>query len=465
MKMNTYRSGFNRGLLLIILVQLPLQVVLAQNRADSIFIQKLFSTALVQKQGYHFLKDLCKNAGPRISGSPEAAKAVDIAYDYLKRFGADTVYKQEVMVPHWVRGKVHEGYYLSGKTKHTIKIEALGGSIATPVNGITAEVIEVKGLKYLKNFSEKEIKGKMVFFNGPMEEEHIQTFKAYGGCVSQRWAGAMEAAKLGAVAVIIRSVTMAVDYYPHTGSMGYNDTITKIPAVATSTIDADKLSKELMKNPSLKLFYNIDCQTLPDVLSYNVIGEIKGSLYPNDVILVGGHLDAWDLAEGAHDDGAGIAHSLEVIRLFKELGYQPKRTIRVVCFMNEENGLRGAIKYGEWAKTNGETHILALETDAGGFTPRGFSFDTDDKSFAFINTWQPLLHQFGIGEITRGGSGADISRLKGNCTILCGLHPDSQRYFDHHHAANDVFEAVHPRELELGSAACAALLYLVDKHW
>ncbi len=449
---------------LILIILLPL-AAFAQRQSDSIFIQRLFSTALVQKQGYYFLKDLCKNAGPRISGSAEAAKAVDIAFSYLKKFGADTVYKQEVMVPHWVRGNMHDAYYISGKQKVKISIEALGGSVATSSNGITAEVIEVIGMKDLKNFTDKDIKGKIVFFNGPMDEEHIQTFKAYGGCVGQRWAGAMEAAKLGAVAVIIRSVTMSVDYYPHTGSMGYNDSIAKIPAVATSTIDADKLSKELKKNPSLKLYYNINCLTLPDVLSYNVIGEIRGSEFPDEVIVVGGHLDAWDLAEGAHDDGAGIAHSLEVIRLFKELGYKPRRTIRVVCFMNEENGLRGAIKYGEWAKTTGEKHIMALETDAGGFTPRGFSFDTDDKSYAFINTWQPLLYQFGIGELSRGGSGADISRLKGNCTILCGLHPDSQRYFDHHHAANDVFEAVHPRELELGAAACAAILYLVDKHW
>lgn len=437
----------------------------AQTKQDSVFIQKLFGTALVQKQGYKFLKELCKQAGPRISGSPEAAKAVDIAFNYLKKFGADTVYKQEVMVPHWVRGNKSEGYVLSNNKKQIIKIEALGGSIATSSSGLKAAVIEVNGMKDLKNFTDKDIKGKIVFFNGAMEEEHIQTFKAYGGCVAQRWAGAMEAARLGAVGVVIRSVTMSVDYLPHTGSMGYNDTITKIPAVATSTIDADWLSAELKRNPNLQLYFNINCQTLPDVLSYNVIGEIRGSEFPNEIILVGGHLDAWDLAEGAHDDGAGIAHSLEVIRLFKELGYKPRRTIRVVCFMNEENGLRGAIKYGEWAKESGEKHILALETDAGGFTPRGFSFDTDNKSFAFINSWQPLLHQFGIGEITRGGSGADISRLKGNCIVLCGLHPDSQRYFDHHHAANDTFEHVHPRELELGAAACAALLYLTDKYW
>lgn len=440
-------------------------VCVSQSKQDSIFIQKLFSTALVQKEGYQFLKVLCKQAGKRISGSAEAAKAVDIAFNYLKKFGADTVYKQEVMVPHWVRGNKKEGIVFSNNKKHTINIEALGGSIATSSAGLRAGVVEVKGMKDLKNFSEADIKGKIVFYNGPMEEEHIHTFKAYGGCVAQRWAGAMEAARLGAVGVVIRSVTMSVDYFPHTGSMGYNDTIRKIPAVATSTIDADWLSAELKRNPNLELYININCQSLPDVLSYNVIGEIRGAEFPDEIILVGGHLDAWDLAEGAHDDGAGIAHSLEVIRLFKELGYKPRRTIRVVCFMNEENGLRGATKYAEWASNNGEKHILALETDAGGFTPRGFSFDTDDKSFAFIHSWQPLLHKFGIGEITRGGSGADISRLKNNCVVLCGLHPDSQRYFDHHHAANDVFESVHPRELELGAAACAALLYLTDKYW
>ncbi len=437
----------------------------AQSSEDSLFIQKLFSTALKQEQGYDFLKYLCKNAGPRISGSMASEKAVNIALDYLIKFGADTVYKQEVMVPHWIRGNVHTAYIYSGKQKLMLHIEALGGSVATLPSGISAQVIEVVGLKELKKLNAKDVNGKIIFLNGPMDKENIQTFKSYGGAVGQRWAGAIEAARLGAIGVVVRSVTMSMDYFPHTGSMAYNDSISKIPAIAISTLDAELLSKELSKNPTLSLFFNINCQTLPDVLSYNVIGEIRGTEFPNEIIVVGGHLDAWDLAEGAHDDGAGITHSIEVIRLFKELGYKPKRTIRVVCYMNEENGLRGGTKYAEWAKSTNEKHILALESDAGGFTPRGFSFDTDNRSFAYLNTWQPLLQKFGIGEFSRGGSGADVSRLKGNCTVLAELLPDSQRYFDVHHAGNDIFENIHPRELELGSAACATLIYLTDKYW
>ena len=214
----------------------------------------------------------------------------------------------------------------------------------------------------------------------------------------------------------------------------------------------------------MKLYFRQTCKVFPDVQSYNVIGEIKGSEFPNEIITVGGHLDSWDLGDGSHDDGAGCVQSMEVLRLLKETGYKPKRTIRVVLFMNEENGLRGATKYAEVAKEKGEHHVFALESDAGGFTPRGFSFDCDEANFAQITSWKSLFKPYLIHYFEQGGSGADVGPLKGNGTVLAGLRPDSQRYFDHHHAENDTFEHVNKRELELGAATMASLVYLIDKY-
>lgn len=438
-----------------------------QTETDSVVIQKFFETALTDKHGYYALRTLCKTIGHRLSGSPQAAKAVDWSVDYLKKCGADTVYKQEVMVPHWVRGEKETASFTANfmRTPATVTVLALGGSIGTGKDGLKAQVFEVNGMTGWSKVTEADVKGKIVFFNGPMEEANINTFHSYGDCVTQRWAGAMSAAKLGAVGVIVRSVTMSVDDHPHTGSMGYADTIKKIPAVAIAAKDAELLSSVLKKDPNLWFRFRTTCETLDDVLSYNVIAELRGSEFPNEYLVVGGHLDSWDVGEGAHDDGAGIVHSAEAIRLIKQTGYKPKRTVRVVFFMNEENGLRGAREYAEWVKETKQKHVLALESDAGGFTPRGFSFDGDDAFNSKVMQWQPLLQHFGCGDFSFGHSGADVGRLEGACDVMAGFLPDSQRYFDHHHAETDVFEAVHPRELELGAAACTALVYLFDQHW
>ena len=299
-----------------------------------------------------------------------------------------------------------------------------------------------------------------------MQADLIQTFEAYGGCVDQRYSGAAEAAKYGAVGVMVRSMNLRLDNYPHTGSMSYGDLPVekRIPAAAISTNGAEMLSTVLALNKDVKLYFRQTCKVFPDVQSYNVIGEIKGSEFPNEIITVGGHLDSWDLGDGSHDDGAGCVQSMEVLRLLKETGYKPKRTIRVVLFMNEENGLRGATKYAEVAKEKGEHHVFALESDAGGFTPRGFSFDCDEANFAQITSWKSLFKPYLIHYFEQGGSGADVGPLKGNGTVLAGLRPDSQRYFDHHHAENDTFEHVNKRELELGAATMASLVYLIDKY-
>jgi hypothetical protein len=217
-------------------------------------------------------------------------------------------------------------------------------------------------------------------------------------------------------------------------------------------------------DPTIKFYFKQNCKQLKDVQSYNVIGEITGSQFPNEIIVVGGHLDSWDLGDGSHDDGAGCVQSMDVLRLLKETGIRPKRTIRVVLFMNEENGLRGGRKYAEVAKKKGEKHIFALESDSGGFTPRGFSFSGPDYKINQILKWKFLFEPYLIHYFKKGGSGADIGPLKNDAIVLAGLRPDSQRYFDHHHAANDTFDAVNKRELELGAATMTSLVYLIDKY-
>ena len=374
---------------------------------------------------------------------------------------------QPVLVPKWVRGpKEFALIETEPGVTFNVPITALGGSVATPSVGLKAEVVEVQNFEELAALGREKIDGKIVFFNRPMEADLISTFSAYGGCVNQRYDGAREASQYGAIGVIVRSMSLRMDDYPHTGAMSYGDQpISKrIPAAAISTNAAEKLSNLLKIAPKLKFLFRQQCKQYDDVLSYNVIGEITGSEYPDEIILVGGHLDSWDVGDGAHDDGAGCVQSMEVLRLFQQLDCKPKRTLRVVLFMNEENGLRGGRKYAEMAALKGETHIFALESDAGGFTPRGFNFDLPDHEFAQIRSWEPLFKPYLIHYFEKGGSGADIGPLKTKTNVLAGLRPDSQRYFDHHHAATDTFDAVNKRELELGAATLTSLIYLYDTY-
>jgi hypothetical protein len=297
-----------------------------------------------------------------------------------------------------------------------------------------------------------------------MQADLINTFSAYSGCVDQRFSGAEEAARLGAVGVVVRSMNLRLDDYPHTGSMGYGELPLRqrIPAAAISTNGAELLSSMLALNPTLKFYLKQNCKNLPDVQSYNVIGEITGTTYPDEIMVVGGHLDSWDLGDGSHDDGAGIVQSMEVLRIMKKINYRPKRTLRVVLYMNEENGQRGAAKYTEVAQEKNEKHVFALESDAGGFTPRGFSIDTTPEKLKTIQSWAPYFEPYLIHLFVKGGSGADIAPLKTSDNVLAGLRPDSQRYFDFHHAANDTFDAINKRELELGAATMASMVFLMD---
>ena len=451
---------------LVVLLSINLFAQKKSSKEDSLKIREFYSAALVKGQAYKWLDHLSNNIGGRLSGSLNAQRAVEYTKAELDALGLDKVWLQPVMVPKWTRGAREHAYIQTGPGMTTeVNITALGGSVSTSPGGLKAGVVEVKGIEDLENYKDA-IKGKIVFYNRPMKPELIQTFEAYGGCVDQRYSGAEAAAKYGAVGVIVRSLSHKIDEYPHTGSMSYGDLpeSKRIPAAAISTKDAEYLSGILRLKKDLEFYYKLSSENHGEVQSYNVIGEITGSEFPEEFIVVGGHLDSWDLGDGSHDDGAGVVQSMEVLRLFKETGYKPKRTIRVVLFMNEENGLRGGNKYAEVAHSKNENHIFALESDAGGFTPRGFSFEADDAQFAQIQSWKPLFKPYLIHYFERGGSGADIGPLKKGDIVLAGLRPDSQRYFDHHHAATDTFEHVNKRELELGAATMTSLIYLVDKY-
>ncbi len=421
--------------------------------------RKIVAEALSSNRSYEMLYDLCTTIGHRISGSPQAAKAVEWAKKQMEAYGFDNVHLEPIMVPHWVRGPVEEAYllYASGR-RESLKITALGGSVGTPSDGITAEIIEVKSFAELTLLGDKA-KGKIVFFNRPMDRKQISTFAAYGGAAEQRGAGAIRAARAGGVAALVRSMTTRIDDFPHTGGMGYVDTVRKVPGIAISTLQAEKISKLLAQGEQLKIHFKLSAQTLPDVESFNVVGELTGTEKPGEVIVIGGHLDSWDIGQGAHDDGSGCVQSIEALRILKKFGLKPKRTIRAVMFMNEENGLRGGIGYAAKERP-GEKHIAALESDEGGFRPRGFGIG-DSAAFKKVVPWAPLFSFFDADLIRFGGGGADISPMGPKGIPLMSLIVDTHRYFDSHHSENDNLPAVNERELALGAAAMAILTYVM----
>jgi carboxypeptidase Q len=432
---------------------------------DSITFRNISNEILANGTAYENLRYLCKKVGPRLSGSPQAQMAVEATFKMLKDAGADTVYLQPCMVPHWVRGEKEKGYIqLSGGTKYQLHLCALGNSEGTGKKGLNAAVIEIKNFEELDRLGTEGVKGKIVFFNYPMNPTYVRSFMAYGESGAYRTRGPARAAKYGAVGVMVRSLASNLDDFPHTGVTLYNDSFPKIPAVAISTNDAEWLSKQLKNKMVTSAYIRNTSTMLADATSFNVVGEIWGSEFPNEFITVGGHLDSWDLAEGAQDDGAGCVQSIEVLRTFKALGIKSKRTIRAVMFMNEENGGRGGAKYLEIAKAKNEKHIFALESDAGGFTPRGFGLDMSDEKRKKVMSWKNLFLNYGVYDLSAGGGGSDIGPLKQIGAAMAGLSPDSQRYFDLHHAATDTFEAVSKRELHLGAVNMAALIYLVDKY-
>ena len=452
-------------LLLAILLNFNFILVAQTYKADSAMLKRISNHVLTNYQCYNDLHDLCKNIGHRISGSPQAEEAVKWGKEVRDKLGCDRVFLQEVMVPHWVRGEA-KGSILTSKGKRmSVEISSLGNAIGTGAKGITAPLLKINHIDDLKRMNPADVKGKIVFYNFKFDQTNVNTFESYGPCVYYRWGAPSEAAKLGAIGVVIRSVSSAFDDKPHTGSISYDKKYPSIPAVAISNLDADRLEKMMEVERNLSFDMTTTCQMLPDVLSYNVIGEIRGSEHPEEIICFGGHLDSWDIGEGAHDDGAGVVQAIEVLRTFKQLGIRPKRTIRAILFMNEENGLRGAKRYAELAEQNNEYHILAIESDAGGATPFGFSMTMEKEKREKVKLWSNLLLPYGLYSFDREGGGADVGPLNRKFkTPVMELMPDSQRYFDMHHSANDVFENVHRRELSLGAIAMTQMVYLVSMY-
>lgn len=441
---------------------------------DSLGIKQISDEILNNSKAYENLRYLTKQIGPRLAGSQGMVRSEQWGLRMMQESGADIAWKQECRVPHWVRGGrdlATTTYQESGKTaKRQLDVVALGNSIGTGKKGVEAEVLMVSNFDELEKRKD-EVKGKIVFYNYRFNNTYINTFHAYRDAGQYRGQGPSRAAKYGAVGVIIRSLSHAADNNPHTGSTRYDTNYAKIPAVAIGLRDADWLSmqfeqaRKIQSGKKMIVHFTTNGHFLPDTIGHNIIGELKGSEFPDEIITVGGHLDSWDNCEGAHDDGAGCVQTIEILRAFKAIGFKPKRTIRFVLFANEENGLRGGNKYAEEAKQKNEKHILAIESDAGGFTPRGLGLSGNDTQFAKFMSWKTLIAPYGASDFVKGGGGADIGPLnRALGTPTASLNPDTQRYFDIHHSRSDVFEAVNKRELELGAINMAALIYLVDKY-
>lgn len=446
---------------LILFLLLPVFTQGQQN--DTTFIKKISDEILQNGKAYELLHYLTKKIGGRLAGSPQYNQAVKWGVATCKSFGSDTVFLQECLVPNWKRGTGDFATLIANNsTKKSLSITAVGNALGS-FKTITAPLLFVENFDELEK-KKHEVKGKIVYFNAGFNPTNIRTFKSYSETGIYRGSSASRAAKYGALGVIIRSLSEATDNFPHTGAMKYNDSFPKIPAVCVGIQDADYLAANA-KNNQWKISMKTHGKMLADTINHNVVAELRGTEFPEKYITIGGHLDSWDICEGAHDDGAGIVQTLEILRAFKVLGYQPKHTIRFVLFANEENGLRGGLKYAALAKDNNENHIFALESDAGGFTPRGFSFSMSKEKLAAIQHWLPLLKPYGTEFLELGGGGADIGPLYRTFgTPIAGFIPDSQRYFDVHHAPSDTFEKVNKRELLLGAVNMAALIYLVDKY-
>ncbi len=453
-----------KKLLAILFLLFPVWNSLSGQEKEKSMTDALFREALTDRTAYENLRTLCKSAPGRVTGSEAAARAVLLTRRMMEEMGLDSVYLQPVSVPRWVRGKKEEACIRSSSGEQKVSVTALGMSVGTGAGGITAGVVEVAGFSQLDSLGSKGVAGKIVFFNRPMDPALPNPFTAYGQAGDQRTQGPARAAVYGAVGVVVRSLTTALDNFPHTGVTRYAEGVPQIPAVAISTLGAGLLSRRLREDPGLSFWFRTDCMTHPEVISANVIGEIRGSHHPEQIITVGGHLDAWDPGEGAHDDGAGCIQSMEVLRLFRKLGIRPKRTLRAVMFMDEEIAQRGAAEYARQAGEKQEQHYFALESDRGALVPVAIGVSTTPEK---LEKFKPLLaffEPYGITRITAGGGGVDIAPLRRFGTPLASVIPDPQRYFDYHHSANDTFEQVNIRELQLGSAAMAALVYLVDRY-
>jgi carboxypeptidase Q len=425
-------------------------------------VDRLRETGLAGERAYEFLRNIA-SVGPRLTGSPQAAAAVELTRGLMEKLGLERVHAEPVEVGHWVRGSVAEAAVAASPTRAArhLAVCALGGSVGTPKKGIEAPVVEVLSLAEAAALG-PALKGKIVFFNRPMHRRLTDAFAAYGGAADQRVAGASAAARFGAVAVLVRSLTFRDDRNPHTGMLRYEPGVPRVPAAAVATADADALSALIKEEKDVSVTLRMDSADLGRTMSANVVGEITGSEKPEEIVLLGGHLDSWDLGVGAHDDAAGCAAALEAVALLRDLGLRPKRTVRAVLFMDEEFGGTGGRAYAVAPQRKGERHIVAAESDRGGFAPVGLAVGGKDRrALDLIAAHADLFRPLGVADMAPGGGGVDVAPLIEKGAVPAAVMINAQAYFDVHHSALDTVASVHPRELELQAVILAALAYIL----
>ncbi|MGE0088523.1 MAG: M20/M25/M40 family metallo-hydrolase [Bacteroidales bacterium] len=432
--------------------------------SDNEVIGLIYSEAERSTESYENLRYLTTNYTKRLACYPQSIEAAKWTKSVMEDMNFDKVFLQEAQVMNWKRGSQEIGFIKVKGEKIPVNVCSLGRGIATPERGIEANVVEVNGLEALAQLQPKDVEGKIIFLNQAMNPTYGNPFQAYGEAAGQRFMGPILAAEKGAVGTVIRSLTCAVDTFPHTGVTRKVEGEPTVPSVAIATKHANLLSDLLKENPDLKFYFKTDCKNLPDKISFNTIGEIKGTEFPNEYIVIGGHLDAWDNSPGAHDDGGGCMQAIEVLRLFKELGIKPKHSIRAVMYMDEEISQGGGRAYAEQARKNGEIHIAAIESDRGVDKPLGFSIDTSPEKLAKIVSWSELFKPYDATIFIAGGGGVDIAPLKDHGTVLMGLLTDPTYYFNYHHSANDTFDKINRSDMQKGAATMAALVYLIDKY-
>lgn len=431
---------------------------------DDQVIRKIFESAQESDVSYENLKYLSETYQKRLACYPQASEAAKWTKEIMDKMDLDKVYLQEITVMNWERGNIEEGKIIVNGEEINVNVCSLGRGISTLKDGVKAKVIEVNGLEDLARLNPDDIKGKIVFFNQAMSPNIENTFQAYGETAGQRFMGPILAAQYGAAGTIIRSLTTSIDTFPHTGTTKKAEDDQTVPSLCIATKHANLLGEKLKEDPDLEFFFRTNCKNKPDTTSYNAIGQITGSEFPNEYIVVGGHLDSWDNSGGAHDDGGGCMQAIEVLRIFKEIGYVPKRSIRAIMYMDEEISQGGGRDYAREAKMNNEKHIFALESDRGVTKPLGFTFDVKPSELKKIISWSPLFKPYNIEVFKQGGGGVDISPLKDLGTPLSGLLTDPSNYFDWHHSGNDTFDHINREDMQQGAAAMASLIYLIDKY-
>ncbi len=410
--------------------------------------EQLIQAATNTDFAYKRLAQLCDKFGPRFSGTTNLEAAIDWILGEMKKDGLENVHGEEVMVPHWVRGK--ESAELIEPRHRVLPMLGLGGSIATPPEGITAEVLVVKSFDDLHQHAE-QARGKIILFNEP--------FKTYDQTVQIRRRGAIEASQAGAVASLIRSVTPSSLQTPHTGGMAYSNSVPKIPHAAITVEDAEMMQRMQERGERIVVHLQMSADTLPDAPSRNVIAERRGREKPDEIVIVSGHIDSWDVGQGAMDDGGGCLAAWEAVRLMKNLGLRPRRTVRVILWVNEENGLAGAHAYEKRHKDELSKHILAIESDQGAFKPTGFAFTGHTNAFATVKKIGKPLRAIGLNNFQGGADEADVSELVPDGVPIMDLLVNGEKYFWYHHTQADTLDKLNARDVSECAAALAVIAF------